>query len=315
MKIAAFNVKQLGWRKVNNPVVRKNLIKIVSRYSIVVMLEVVDQSGRAMIKFCNELNKHRMNRCNPFAMRCSESLGRGTYREKFVYFYREDDVTLIDSYQYREEEEEEEEAEEEVEEQEEEEDDDDYDQEDEDEEEEEEDDDDDDDDDDDQEEKEEEEEVDVLAREPFCVQFECHHTVLQHLVLIPVHTKPEDTEIELDALLDVVQDVRRRWRTNNIMILGDFNADGQYLSRRGMQRVQIRYPPYYWLIGDDEDTTTSDSNDHTYDRIVVYGGHMYNSVVPNSAKPFNFQRAYRLSRATTRAISDHYPVEVELQKK
>lgn len=30
-------------------------------------------------------------------------------------------------------------------------------------------------------------------------------------------------------------------------------------------------------------------------RIVVYGDDMLQAVVPNSAKPFNFQKAYRLS--------------------
>lgn len=38
--------------------------------------------------------------------------------------------------------------------------------------------------------------------------------VVQNLVLIPVHTKPEDAETELEALHDVVEAVRGRWKTN-----------------------------------------------------------------------------------------------------
>ncbi|KAF1392147.1 hypothetical protein PFLUV_G00049550 [Perca fluviatilis] len=255
MKIAAFNVKRLGWTKVNKAAVRNNLIKIVSRYSVVVILEVMDKSGKAMNMFLTELNKHGTH---PYLMECSESLGRRTHREKFVYFYREDEVKMIKSYQY-------------------------------------------------------EEKTDVLAREPYILQFKCPNTVVQNLVLIPVHTKPVDAEAELNALHDVVTAVKRRWRNYNIMILGDFNADGRYLSDEQKRRIRIRSAYYYWLIGDDVDTTTSNSNDHTYDRIVVYHK-MLEAVVPESARHFNFQRAYRLSDADAGAISDHYPVEVELRK-
>ncbi len=38
--------------------------------------------------------------------------------------------------------------------------------------------------------------------------------VVKDLVLIPVHTKPEDSQKELDELHDVVDAVRKKWRTN-----------------------------------------------------------------------------------------------------
>lgn len=50
-----------------------------------------------------------------------------------------------------------------------------------------------------------------------------------------------------------------------IMILGDFNADGRYLSDKKKKKVRIFGPEYHWLIEDNMDTTTS-KNDHTYDR-------------------------------------------------
>ncbi|XP_019214937.1 deoxyribonuclease-1-like isoform X2 [Oreochromis niloticus] len=136
---------------------------------------------------------------------------------------------------------------------------------------------------------------------------------VKKLVLIPVHTKPKDAEHELRALHNVVQDARRRWGTNSIMILGDFNADGRYLSSTKRTNIRMSSRPYFWLIDEDADTTTSDLNDHTYDRIVVFGKRMNDPAVPGSAKPFNFKRAYRLNDDTTRSVSDHYPVEVELR--
>nr|XP_046241090.1 deoxyribonuclease-1-like isoform X2 [Scatophagus argus] len=261
MKIAAFNTKKLGWAKVHKNVVRKILIKIMSRYSVVVLLEVLDQTGKAMEKLLDELNGD--NGQHQYNMICSESLGRSSYKEKFVFFYRVHELSIIAIYQYREKGE------------------------------------------------------DVLAREPFVVLFRRLNAgvrqAVQELALIPVHTKPEDAERELDAMVKVVDAVKKRLKTENIMILGDFNADGRYLSGKGRQRVGLSSQHYHWLIDDDVDTTTSDCNDHTYDRIVVYGQVMVDAVVPDSAQPFNFQRAYQLSDQTAQAISDHYPVEVELK--
>lgn len=51
------------------------------------------------------------------------------------------------------------------------------------------------------------------------------------------------------------------------MILGDFNADGLYVSKKDMKNIRIRSDKnFHWLIGDDVDTTASNRNDHTYDR-------------------------------------------------
>lgn len=44
--------------------------------------------------------------------------------------------------------------------------------------------------------------------------FVCVSTVLKDLVMIPVHTKPEDSEKELDELYDVFLHVKRKWRTD-----------------------------------------------------------------------------------------------------
>ncbi|KAK5934664.1 hypothetical protein CgunFtcFv8_015041 [Champsocephalus gunnari] len=75
--------------------------------------------------------------------------------------------------------------------------------------------------------------------------------VVQDLVLIPVHTKPSNAEAELNALHDVVEDVRKRWKNDNIMILGDFNADRPHLSMEEKKTLPIFLAPYHSLIGDD----------------------------------------------------------------
>ncbi|XP_054906158.1 deoxyribonuclease-1-like [Poeciliopsis prolifica] len=156
--------------------------------------------------------------------------------------------------------------------------------------------------------------LDVFARDPYILRFRCLNTVLKDLVMIPVHTQTEDSENELDELYDLFIHVKKKWRTDSRTILGDFNADGSYVSKKEMKTIRIRSNTnFHWLIGDDVDTTASTKNTNTYDRIVVYGDDMLQAVVPKSAKTFNFQKAYKLSEEQALKVSDHYPVEVELK--
>uniref|UniRef100_A0A8C2JED0 Deoxyribonuclease n=1 Tax=Cyprinus carpio TaxID=7962 RepID=A0A8C2JED0_CYPCA len=216
MKIASFNIRRMGPSKLSDKNIVKYLIKIFSRYSIIILLEVVDKSGKSIDKFLQELNSTRANKKRPFTMVGSSRLGRTLYKEQFVCFYREDEAKLVDTYQY------------------------------------------------------EDNQVgdeDAFSREPFILRFRCKHTVLKDLVLIPVHTKPKDSQKELDELYDVFLHVMDKWKTDNVMILGDFNADGAYVSKKKMKTIRIRSDPnFHWLIGDDVDTTVIRSNDHTYDR-------------------------------------------------
>ncbi|XP_015255943.1 PREDICTED: uncharacterized protein LOC107101507 [Cyprinodon variegatus] len=56
--------------------------------------------------------------------------------------------------------------------------------------------------------------LDVFARDLYILGFRCLNTVLKDLVIIPVHTKPEDSDKELDKLYDVFVHVRKKWRTD-----------------------------------------------------------------------------------------------------
>ncbi|XP_061582619.1 deoxyribonuclease-1-like isoform X1 [Cololabis saira] len=261
MKIASFNVQRFGRSKVSDPNVLNILVKIISRYDIIVILEVVDISGESVETLMEALNKS--NRKHHYTLKISSRLGRTNYKEQFMFLYRDDLVDLVGSFQF---------------------------------------------------DDEEMEGMDVFARDPYILRFRCLSTVLKDLVLIPVHTKPEDSDKELDELYDVFLHIKKRWMTDNVMILGDFNADGAYVTKRDMKSIRIRSDKnFHWLIGDDVDTTANTGNDHTYDRIVVYGDDMLRALVPSSAKPFNFQEAYGLSNEQALDVSDHYPVEVELK--
>ncbi|XP_051914252.1 deoxyribonuclease-1-like 1 isoform X1 [Hippocampus zosterae] len=156
--------------------------------------------------------------------------------------------------------------------------------------------------------------VDAFSREPFVVRFKAPKTAIKEFVLIPQHTSPANVSKELDALYDVLQHVRRMWKTENIILLGDFNADCAYLSKRSRGKLRLfRDSNLFWLMPEKTDTTVRDSTSCAYDRIVVHGDTLANAVVPFSAKPFNFQMEYRLSEEEALKVSDHYPIEVLLK--
>ncbi|XP_041656391.1 deoxyribonuclease-1-like 1 [Cheilinus undulatus] len=156
--------------------------------------------------------------------------------------------------------------------------------------------------------------MDAFSREPFVVRFKAPKTAIKEFVLIPQHTSPDNTTKELDALYDVLQHVRKMWKTDNVMLLGDFNADCGYLAKKNRKFVRlITEKNLFWLIPDKTDTTVRESTSCTYDRIVVHGETFARAVVPTSAKPFNFQKEYRLSEEQALEVSDHFPVEVLLK--
>jgi len=94
-------------------------------------------------------------------------------------------------------------------------------------------------------------------------------SAVRQLVLIGVHTDPDDAVEEMEALVDVHSAVKRRWNTDDILIMGDLNADCKYASGRARRRLRLRTDRRFtWLIGDDVDTTTT-STDCTYDRWVL----------------------------------------------
>lgn len=260
MKIAAFNIRQLGMEKISKPEVVASIITILLRYDITLIMEVVDKTGKTAAILLDELNKRATNH---YSYKLSDRLGRGRYKEQYLFIYRDDIVQLKRTFQY---------------------------------------------------EDMQPGDEDAFSREPFVVQFKSSTTVVQDFVLIPQHTTPTDAVKEIDELYDVVMKVIEKWKTENIMILGDFNADGRYVPQKERKNIRLLEDSnFHWLIGDVVDTTTTLSTDQAYDRIVVYGNTLYQGIVQNSAKPFNFQEALKLSEEQALDISDHYPVEVELK--
>ncbi|CAG07513.1 unnamed protein product [Tetraodon nigroviridis] len=138
--------------------------------------------------------------------------------------------------------------------------------------------------------------TEVFAREPFIVRFHSPTTLVKDFVLIGQHTCPRNAMKEMDQLYAVVKGVQKRWKIDNVVILGDLNAGCSYVTAKGWLAVRLRTDPkFHWLIGDQEDTTVREKTQCAYDRIIVHGREMVSCIVPGSAQAFNFKEHFRLT--------------------
>lgn len=154
---------------------------------------------------------------------------------------------------------------------------------------------------------------DIFAREPFVAHFTLPSKILPSVVLVPLHTTPKDVEKELNALYDVFLDVYQRWQNENVILLGDFNADCASLTKKRLNSLLLRTKAgFHWVIPDGEDTTVRASTNCTYDRIVVHGQGC--QMLLKAAATFDFPKRFQLTEEEALRISDHYPVEMELSQ-
>ncbi|NWR65771.1 DNSL2 protein, partial [Bucorvus abyssinicus] len=254
LHIGAFNIQAFGDTKMANEEVASIIVSILRRYDVVLVQEVRDSDLSAVTQLMEQLNSVSTS---PYDYEISSPLGRDNYKEMYLFIYRTDVVSVVDTYQY-------------------------------------------------------EDPQDIFSREPFILRVSAPHTKVGEFVLVPLHSAPHDAVTEIDALYDVYLAIVSKWGTDNIMFLGDFNADCTYVQPSDWSSIRLRTSNVFkWLLPDGADTTVGKS-DCAYDRIVVCGAKLKRSIMPNSAAIYNFQRAFRLDQEEALAVSDHYPVEVKL---
>ncbi|XP_007245609.3 deoxyribonuclease-1 [Astyanax mexicanus] len=257
--IGAFNVQTFGNKKASNATLLEYISTIVHRYDIVLIQEVRDNDLSATNRLMQQVNKGS----SPYTYDhiVSEPLGRTTYKERYLFIYRNEKVSVVKNFTY--------------------------------------------------DDGCEPCGTDTFIREPFVVMFSSKYSAVQNFVLIPQHTSPDFAVKEVDALHDVVVFTREHWNTNDILLLGDFNAGCNYIKAKDWPNIQLYTDKsYHWLIPDTADTTVS----HTtcpYDRIVSTDD-MMRGVASDTAQVYDFMADLGLSHSWALAVSDHFPVEVQL---
>uniref|UniRef100_A0A8C9NES4 Deoxyribonuclease n=1 Tax=Serinus canaria TaxID=9135 RepID=A0A8C9NES4_SERCA len=260
LKIGAFNIRAFGDTKMANQTIANIIVSILSEYDIVLVQEVRDADLSAVNDLMDQLNSAGER---PYDFLVSVPLGRGTYKEQYLFIYRSDMVSVLGSYYY--------------------------------------------------DDGCEPCGTDTLSREPFIVKFSSPTTQVQEFVLVPLHSEPSHAGQEIDALYDVYTDVINKWGTNDMIFLGDFNADCSYVTSSQWPSIRLRsLRACEWLIPDSADTTVADTN-CAYDRIVACGTSLRQDIEPGSAIVNDFQKKFHLQMKDALAVSDHFPVEVTLK--
>lgn len=152
--------------------------------------------------------------------------------------------------------------------------------------------------------------ADLFEREPYIARFAASDGT--DFAVVSLHAAPDQAVDEIDFLADVIDDIAVRWEEPDVMVLGDLNAGCRYVTDSELPALLLAQDPAVdWWIDDLTDTTTTDTV-CPYDRILTRGA-VSDLVVEGSGSPYLFDQTLQLSPTDTRAVSDHYPVELLLE--
>ncbi|NXT21869.1 DNSL3 Deoxyribonuclease, partial [Syrrhaptes paradoxus] len=263
LKICSFNVRSFGETKMGRPEVVDAVAKITSLCDIMLLMEIKESKNRTCPILVEKLASLQQGPKDEYRCVISERLGRKSYKEQYIFLYRQQLVSVKQTYQYPDT---------------------------------------------------QPGDVDVFSREPFIVWFRSPKTAVKEFVIVPLHATPETAVREIDELYDVYLDIKQRWKTENFIFMGDFNAGCSYVPQKQWKNIRLRtHSEFVWLIDDKNDTTVKNSTSCPYDRIVVSGQKLVQAIVPDSVTVFDFQKAFQTTEEQALGVSDHFPVEFELK--
>jgi endonuclease/exonuclease/phosphatase family metal-dependent hydrolase len=150
---------------------------------------------------------------------------------------------------------------------------------------------------------------DVFERNPFAVFFQTLDKF--DFVIINNHIQPDTAYQEISALPHVVDYYRQNWHESDILLVGDFNADGRYYDEQLLQNV---FPPeqYRIVITNEYDTSVAPS-ENTYDRIIITSSAFEDYAGKCGVLRFDELYAFDQYPIQPRDVSDHYPVWAEFR--
>jgi deoxyribonuclease-1-like protein len=94
LKIAAFNIQIFGQSKMNKPQVVDALLEIIPEFDVILIQEIRDASGEALLELMDLLNQAYPGE---FAVTVSARLGRTRSKEQYAYIYRINELQLLEA--------------------------------------------------------------------------------------------------------------------------------------------------------------------------------------------------------------------------
>ncbi|CAH8840918.1 unnamed protein product [Trichobilharzia szidati] len=254
IKIGSFNIQVFGQNKVSKKDVLSILVKILSRYDLIVVQEIRDAKNTAFRHLVDELNRYTSGN---YKFVISEKLGRTNSKEQYGVIYKPNLITIGKMVTFHNKE-------------------------------------------------------NLFERPPMAVEVHTTSSAISMFGLVVVHLDPDSVFEEVNNLYTFVKHIIKDWRTQNVLILGDMNADCGYLSKKKMKQIHLRTDTeFVWAIPDRHDTTLGKGN-CAYDRIIIHGKELKQAVKQGSAKAYHFPSDLRIDDKLAKQVSDHYPVELEL---
>lgn len=145
---------------------------------------------------------------------------------------------------------------------------------------------------------------DLLHREPLVAAFRARGVPPEEAFtfsLVNIHTDPDETRTELDALADVYRAVRNDGRhEDDIILLGDLNVDDAHLGELG------RVSDITWVISG---VPTNTRKTRQYDNMLFL--RRATSEFQGRAGVLDFASEYQLSMDAALQVSDHQPIWAE----
>jgi endonuclease/exonuclease/phosphatase family metal-dependent hydrolase len=148
---------------------------------------------------------------------------------------------------------------------------------------------------------------DRFQRSPMAVHFKTKNGF--DFILIDNHIQPSDAEAEISFLPEVITYFQTMWNEKNVMVMGDFNADGGYYNETKLDSV---FPPsdYYSVIGNEWDTTVA-TGDNTYDRFIITAPAKAYFTGECGVVYYDTIYDFDALGIEPKNVSDHYPVWAE----
>ncbi|CAG0887861.1 unnamed protein product [Darwinula stevensoni] len=149
---------------------------------------------------------------------------------------------------------------------------------------------------------------DIFEREPYYVTFRSGNFMF---TMGTIHVKPDDAVPELIQFAPANDWVTENHGMQDFLLLGDFNADCDYVSGSDWDEIGLwTQPEYRWLVDNDADTTVNSNTDCAYARVVAKGPELQARI--SDVRVRRFDEEFGLEQAEALDVSDHYPVEFTL---
>jgi len=153
-----------------------------------------------------------------------------------------------------------------------------------------------------------------FARNPYIIPIYIYND--QYIFMI-CHIQPNKVNNELSLLNDVFNDLYIKNKNKNFVLMGDYNADGSYLSNKNELNNPLFTNKNLLCLTNNE--LTNLSKNKCYDRVLcstnclVKLNPVDNDQCNNAYCDVDYLEYLKLNKKQIKKISDHYPVFIEIK--